>query len=132
MNTDTTTKLTSARVLQIFAACIFDEKKDTDGSGVKVEGITQNVEFNIRRLTSYKREIAALLNELSDDFKMPGGGGMSFLAACHDKHGNLWTDLHQRMEQLFLLGLAIGKVECMMPRKMWSLLPGGMPYYLIQ
>jgi hypothetical protein len=36
------------------------------------------------------------------------------------------------MEGLFCLGMAIGKVECLMPRKMWTILPGGMPYYLVK
>jgi len=35
------------------------------------------------------------------------------------------------MEKLFLLGLAIEKVKCLMPREVWPALPGGMPYYVI-
>lgn len=56
---------------------------------------------------------------------------MSFLSACNDKHGKQWADLHLRMEQLFQLGLAIGKAECVFSRDMWEILPGGMPYYVI-
>ncbi len=72
-----------------------------------------------------------MLDELPDSFKKSGGGGMSFQNACVDKQGNQWTDFHQRMEQLFQLGIGIGKVELLMPREMWAMLPGGMPYYAI-
>jgi len=68
---------------------------------------------------------------LPEQFKGSAGGGWSFLNACDDKHGNQWTDLHLRMEQLFQLGIGIGKVKCLMPRAMWSALPGGMPYYAV-
>jgi len=56
---------------------------------------------------------------------------MSFLNACQDRNGNQWTDLHQRMEQLFVLGQAAGFVSCLLPRDMWAALPGGMPYYVV-
>ena len=45
----------------------------------------------------------------------------------NDEYGNQWTRYHQRMEQLFQLG--IGKIKCLMPHEMWSILPRGMPYY---
>lgn len=59
------------------------------------------------------------------------GGGWTFLNACHDRHGNLWTGFHRRMEELFMLGLAIGKVHCLFPRDLWDALPGGMPFYMV-
>jgi hypothetical protein len=73
-----------------------------------------------------------MLAELPDMFKESGGGGWSFLNACDDRHGNQWTGLHQRMEQLFQLGIGIDKVECQLPREVWPALPGGMPYYIVK
>ena len=35
------------------------------------------------------------------------------------------------MEDLFCLGIAIGKVQYCLPRETWSLLPGGVPYLMI-
>ena len=58
------------------------------------------------------------------------GGGWSFLQACVDKNGNHWGE-HSNMEELFCLGIAIGKVESLLPRDMWKVLPGGVPYYVI-
>lgn len=124
------TVLSADRVSQIFLDCLYKDGEDTS-SHVKAEGITSTVGFNPDRLNSHKAEIEAMLGELPDEFKKSGGGGMSFLNACNDKHGNQWTGLHRTMEQLFQLGIAIGKVECQLPREMWQALPGGMPYYVV-
>lgn len=129
-NTDTIFKLDSQRVEVIFLDCLFREGEDTS-KHVKAEGITSNVGFHPERIAGHKAEISALLDELPDEFKKTGGGGMSFLKACNDKHGNQWTGLHKRMEQLFQLGISVEKVECLVPRDMWTALPGGMPYYLV-
>lgn len=130
MSTRTQTVLDPERVNVMFVDCLFRDGEDTS-KHVKAEGITRNVGFHPKRLESHKAEIEAMLDELPDEFKEGGGGGMSFLNACNDKQGNQWTGLHQRMEQLFQLGIGIGKVQCLMPREMWGILPGGMPYYLI-
>jgi hypothetical protein len=36
------------------------------------------------------------------------------------------------MDELVCLGLAIGKVEFQMTRDMWSILPGGVPYFSVK
>lgn len=122
--------LTAERVNEIFLDCLFRDGENTSNH-VMAEGIVTNVGFHPDRLNSHKDEVVAMLDELPDEFKKSGGGGWSFLNACDDKHGNQWTGLHQTMEQLFLLGIALGKVKCQLPREMWSVLPGGMPYYVI-
>ena len=118
------------RVEAIFMDCLFKEGEDTS-KHIKAEGIVRSVGFHPERLESHRAEIEALLGELPNEFKKSGGGGWSFLQACNDKHGNQWTGMHLRMEQLFQLGIGIGKVKSLMPREMWSALPGGMPYYII-
>ena len=117
-------------VESVFVDCLF--KKDEDQSGhVKAEGITMSVGFHPGRLEGNRAKIKEWLSSLPDEFKTSKGGGWSFLNACNDKDGNQWTGLHQRMEQLFLLGIGIGKVKCLMSREMWAVLPGGMPYYSV-
>ena len=118
------------KVTTIFKDCLFKEGEDTRNP-VKVEGITLNVGFHPNRLDDHKTEIEAMLNELPDQFQASKGGGWSFLNACVDKHGEQWTGLHEVMEQLFLLGMGIRKVECPLPRKTWRALPGCMPYFLV-
>jgi hypothetical protein len=126
----TAQRLSTERVKTIFMDCLFRDGEDTSNH-VKAEGITTMVGFNPERLKGHEAEIVEMLNELPDTFKKSGGGGMSFLNACIDRHGNQWTSFHRTMEQLFQLGIASGKVELLLPRKMWAVLPGGMPYYLV-
>jgi hypothetical protein len=128
--TDRTSVLNAERVQKVFLACLFKDGED-HGKYVPVPGITTNVGFHPGRIEEHKAEIAEMLGELPDEFKESGGGGMSFLNACNDKHGNQWTGMHRAMEQLFQLGLAAGKAACLMPREMWGALPGGMPYYVV-
>jgi hypothetical protein len=69
-----------------------------------------------------------MLSDLPDEFQASGGGGWSFLNACMTKTGEQWTGMHPTMDKLFMLGIAAGKARWLMPRDMWSVLPGGMPY----
>ncbi len=123
-------KLEQDRVEEIFEDCLFAAGEDTTNC-VEAEGIQHTVGFHPGRLEQHTPEIAALLDELSDDFKQSVGGGASFLGACYDKHGNLWTGLHGCMDQLFMLGMATGMVTCPVSRQNWHKLPEGMPYYVI-
>lgn len=125
-----TSKLNAARVEAIFLSCLFVANEDTTHH-VMGPGITCDVGFHPQRLESHKAEVAAMLDDLQDAFKANAGGGMSFLNACFDKYGNQWTGQHRRMEQLFQLGVAIGKAKLLVPREAWSSLPGGMPYYVV-
>lgn len=124
------TPLNPKHVTEVFLDCLFKEGEETSNF-IEAEGIQLTVGFHPERLRSHTAEIEAMLAELPDEFKRSGGGGMSFLYACYDRHGNLWTGMHQTMEQLFLLGIGIGKVNCLLPRPLWSALPGGMPYYVV-
>ena len=118
------------RVNDVFRDCLFNKGEDTTGYKV-ADGITSKVGFHPERIEDHRIEIEKMLEQLPDEFQASMGGGHSFLNACNDKNGNQWTRLHQRMEQLFQLGIGIDKVKCLMTREMWSILPGGMPYYVV-
>ena len=122
--------LTSQNVEKVFFNCLFKEGENTNNP-VIANGIMAKVGFHEERLNNNSDNIISMLNKLPKDFQKDSGGGMSFLNACDDYNGNQWTSLHKIMEQLFMLGLALGKVKCLMPRDMWKMLPGGMPYYVI-
>lgn len=97
-----------------------------------IDGITRKFAFNPKVIEENANQIENLLKELPDPFMMPKGGGWSFLQACQDKHGNQWTGSHAVMEELFCLGMAAGKVQCVFEdRELWTTLPGGMPYYVV-
>ena len=127
-------RLEAERVKEVFIACLFRDEAEAgfyELSRVTAEGITMVAGFHPERLSEHLDEIRSMLNELPEKFREGSGGGWSFLSACRDRHGRLWTGLHQRMEQLFLLGLATGMVRTVLPRDLWRSLPGGMPYYVI-
>ena len=123
-------KLTPENVETIFTSSLFDSEADTSNA-IIVEGIQTKFGFDPVKIEDNKKTISAMLDELPDEFKLGKGGGWSFLNACYDKNGNQWTGLQSIMDQLFCLGMAIGKVKLLMPREMWGILPGGMPYYQI-
>jgi len=130
MTSEVVKALTAIRVDEIFIDCLFVDKKEDNSLMVEAEAIRFTAGFHPGRLEQHKAEIIDLLDELPEEFKA-SRGGWSFLQACVDKHGNQWTGDHVRVEQLFTLGVAIGRVKPCLPRELWPLLPGGMPYYVI-
>ena len=123
-------KLNSETVREIFLDCLFKENENRDNA-IMAAGITFSVGFNPIRLNKHKEDIVQLLDNLKDEFKQDLGGGYSFLEACFDKDGNHWGE-HRNAEELFLLGIAIDKVEYLLPRELWMTLPGGVPYLVIK
>jgi hypothetical protein len=117
-------------VERAFMDCLFREGEDTTVH-VRADGITQDVGFHPSRLESHRAQVEAWLQALPENFTSPAAGGWSFLQACNDRNGEQWTGLHLRMEQLFQLGVGLGAVKLLTPRKMWPMLSGGMPYYQV-
>lgn len=95
-----------------------------DGSS-KVEGIMAIAALDV---SGREQRIGELLAELPDEFQASKGGGWSFLNACMTKDGVQWTGMHSTMDKLFMLGIAAGRARWLLPRDMWGVLPGGMPY----
>lgn len=118
------------KVNQVFRYCLFQEGEATSSHNLG-HGVNMKVGFHPGRLITHTDLIENMLSELPDTFKRSGGGGMSFLNFCEDRDGNLWTGDHRTMDELVCLGSAIGKISFPMPREMWSILPGGMPYILV-
>lgn len=126
--------ISAKRIDEILMDCLFKSEEIHDGkipeNNVIAEGITMNIGLHRERLESYREEVKEFLAQLPSDFFLNEGGGTSFLQACVDKDGDQWGE-HHNMEQLFLLGQALGYVKCLLPRTVWPALPGGMPYYQI-
>jgi hypothetical protein len=123
-------KLTAENVHTTFMECLFSEGESTENY-VLGEGCITKVGFHPERLKGNETNISEMLNQLPDEFKKAGGGGMSFLNMCNDKDGNQWSDLHQTMDELVTMGIASEKASFLMRREMWSVLPGGMPYVVV-
>lgn len=101
--------------------------KAPDGA-VIVQGLVRTFGFHPGRIAESKPEIDALLGLLPDQFQKSKGGGWSFLNACMDRDGRHWGE-HSDVEALVCLGVGAGSASFQMPRDMWDVLPGGMPYF---
>ena len=118
--------LTAGNVNEVFMDCLFRDGEDTS-KAVVAEGVMQKFGFHPDRLEAHKTEIREMLECLPDDFQPDKGGGTSFLNACMTKEGEQWGE-HSNIEQLLALGIATKQAAMLMPREMWNILPGGMPY----
>jgi hypothetical protein len=125
--------LSTRHVTEVFDACL--AHGEASHPTVTVVGIVHTAHFALNELEARKTEIAGMLAQLPNEFidnAAGGGGGWSFLNACNDRDGNQWTGLHLVMEQLVLLGLGAGQVQWCLPREMWKILPGEMPYFAVK
>lgn len=124
----------SEKVDKVFRSCLFQDNEIIEGKPivkpVEVRGIISKYGFHPERILQAEKTIIDMLSNFSDDFYADGGGGMSFLNFCMTKDGRQWAE-HPTMEMLVVLGIAIDKVRYAMPRDMWEILPGGMPYIII-
>ena len=117
----------ASRISEIISDCLFREGEDTS-TAVLSEGIIRKFGFHPDRLKSHHAEVAEMLLQLPEQFHYDG---WSFLNACMDNEGNQWGE-QRNVEELFVLGQAISMVECSLSREMWSVLPGGMPYFTVK
>ena len=126
--------ISAKRIGVIFEDCLFKNEEIINNKPivepVKGKGVLNDFGFHPTRLSIYKIEILGILKQLPDSFMQSGGGGMSFLNACVTKEGSQWGE-HRNIEQLFALGEALKLVKYPMPKEMWGILPGGMPYVTI-
>jgi hypothetical protein len=120
-------ELNAQQVQETFQHCLFKDGEVRDEI-MEVHAVRHRIGFHTGRVKEKEALIMEMLNELPDEFKSDKGGGFSFLSACNDKNGRQWADLHDTMDQLVCLGLAIGKVEFLLPREDWKSFYGGMPY----
>lgn len=118
------------RLNEIFIDSLFKEGEPTEPH-VLAEGVLSRYGLHPDRLKSHAEEVQEMLTVLPDEFRKTSGGGMSFLSACMDRDGNHWAE-HPTIEQLFVLAIGLGKGKWLMPRELWSALPGGMPYFVIE
>lgn len=122
-------KLTPDAVDALMKVCLSAPGELTDA--VVVEGIINNYAFHADRIAENAATIAKLLAQLPDEFQNKKGGGWSFLNACQDRDGSLWTEEHRVLEHLLVLGIAAGRARWLLPRVVWNDLPGGMPYVAV-
>lgn len=121
------------RVWEIFRDCLFRDEElngnETPDDAVLGEGIMRTFGFHPGRLKEHDAEIAEVLTGLPKEFYADGGGGWSFLNLCVDAEGHHWGE-HVNVEQLCALAFATKRGMFLVPRELWSSMPGGMPYVM--
>ena len=123
-NDERSPALTSNHVEQAFRSSLAE---NVEGA-IVIEGIVHKVAFDPGRVAGQRDAVVAMIADLQDEFITTRGGGWSFLNLCMDRHGNQWTGLHLAMEQLCMLAIALELGRWVLPKELWSALPGGMPY----
>ena len=120
------------RLGEILRDCLVNEDtRQPEDDIVMTEGVMHVYAFVPEKLAEHRLEVAAMLVELPMQFRpasMGGEGGWSFLNACTDRRGEQWTGEHLAVEGLLCLGIAMNLAAWLLPKEMWSALPGGMPY----
>jgi len=119
---------------EIFEDCLYKGEKpncETSEDTIVVEGVVHNFAIDLSKLEKHADRVAELLGYLPTNFHKSGGGGWSFLQMCDDRNGVQWTGFHMRMEQLLVLGIALKKARIQVPRDMWKVFPGGVPYLVV-
>lgn len=129
----------ASRVQELFSDCLYEESELPPGGpeesgpslpqdAIVVDGITMKFGLDPKKVQSNKAKIESLIDEIvPESFYEDAGGGMSFLSLCNTKTGDQWAE-HPTMQEFFVLAAAIGRARFCMPRGLWGLLPGGMPY----
>lgn len=119
--------LTGENVRATIRACLAEETLERL---VIVRVVMRTFGFVRAKLEERTQDITDMLAQLPDGFFQGRGDGASFLQACETRDGVQWGG-HASMEELFALGMAIGRATCLLPRELWGALPGGMPYYCV-
>jgi len=103
------------------------EESNVDNGDINADFIDgRKIFFNSKKIN--KENLKEMLQNLPEKFQEKSGGGMTFLNACMDKKGNQWGEqIH--VAKLMCLGIATGLVYYCMPKEMWRVLPGGVPYF---
>lgn len=121
-------ELTTKNVSGIFHDCLF-RVGESHSNMVVASGILFKVGFHPERLQSHKEEIITLCNKLYiRSAKGRKRYTASFMNMCMKEDGDIWTGVQKIMEELLLLGIAVGKMRILQTREEWASMPGGVPF----
>jgi|SRR5690606_34870302 len=120
----------AARIVEAMAQSLYDDPAITeppDGS-VIVRGIVHTFAMDPQKLEKQRETVTNVIKEVvSDAFFVGKGGGWSSLNLCLDRQGDQWCE-RPTMEALCVLSIGLGLAKWCLPRDLWPVLPGGMPY----
>lgn len=120
----------SKKVNDLMLACLINKPEfdANDPDAVVVEGLTAKFVFSREALETARGEYLQLAQEhLDDKFKKSIGEGYSFLGLPFNKRGEQVCE-HPTAQGFLVLGLGMGVAEYCLPKELWVVLPGGVPY----
>lgn len=115
-------------VEETFIKSLFKEGEDATEEMITVDGVAHKYAFNAERLKEQKETVEALVAELPAEFKE----GWTFINLCMTKDGGQWTGFQLRSEQLMVMAIALELMEYCLPKEMWQILPGRVPYVIVK
>lgn len=124
-------KLTAEKVREIFTDCLYTEAELNGNNKPNYSIYAEGIIFNPQKIKKYKKTISLFLDELPKEFKKTEGGGWSLVKMPFDKNEHQWGE-QSDAQQLLLLGLATGKAKYLFPRELCIILPGSVPYIVIE
>lgn len=126
--------LTSKNVNHTIVDCLYRseelqglEKGAAPEGAILVPGITHDFGFHPERLQSHMEDVLSMLDQIPTNFFKETGGGWSFLNLCETKDGEQWGE-HRDCEALYTLAAGLKLAGFCLPREMWMIMPGGVPY----
>lgn len=115
------------KIHEIFMYCLFDEGEDQTGA-VLVQGLSSGFGFHPERLAEVKEDLRKIASDVvSDEFLESKGGGMTFLRLPVGRDGKVWCE-QKTSQELMCLCIASGFANYCLPRELWDMMPGGVPY----
>jgi hypothetical protein len=126
----------ATRIKAIIMDCLYTEEELDALNGAQpsdaviVRGVVGHMGFHPQRLASHKDDIREQLEGLPDNFRRDKGGGWSFLNACMSRTDEQWGQ-HIDIDNLLMLGIATEQARFQLPREVWGVMPGGMPYFSV-
>jgi len=114
-------------------ALILDCLNGKEEGAQKVEGLVHGFGFNPDKIKQHREEIKELLDQMPLEFHpagVGGGGGYTFLNLPFTRDGEQWGE-QRDAEALLCLGIAAGMATILVPRSVWNMFPGGVPYCAI-
>ncbi len=116
----------ASQVSLAFMKCLFREGEDTTNN-VQVEGPTNIFHLHPERLEEQRELVKACLAELPPIFKE----GYSSMKLCKNKDGDHWTGNQKNCQELVIMAVGLNLMSYCTPRDVWSAMPGGVPYVIV-
>ncbi len=104
--------LSGKNMHEIFLDCLCENSGDSSNDGIRVVGYMTILTFDPKKLSTNKERIDLMYQEMPDVLLKKFYWDILFPDGCYErKDGTIWTKLNFQADQLFQLGVAVGKID---------------------